>query len=801
MITHYLVTAIRHLWKYKMQNLIGIAGLSLGLFCFSICFHYYRFLIGTDDCFEKSDRLAIISLEYTPEGSPEKRKVSVSSSDLTEMLRSKELSTVDAFCSIVNTMNRFYSVEGEEQLWELNVLEVDTFYNQLFMPDLSFGNWKAIERITNAVVLSKSVSSRMFGEGVDPVGKKLKLFHKLKSGFSREGISYIVQGVMEDLPQNVSFAFMKTIDILVLNDTEGWIYNERRTSQSNTFTYALLRDGFTPGDLQKELVGAHCTFRAFDRDHIVSAQSAKEETNASSWKTRKNLLLIGVPLFLIGVLNFFYFLVASFWGRMHEYAVRRVNGGSLFRLFGMLWVQAFLLLSVVGLLVFILVELFLPYLNFSIAMGRWPKISLDTLCLQILFYWGILLMVCTLLCLAVVIGWKNLSENKGLSLVSRQGSKHYLRNTMLGVQFFICWIFLACTLGIFFQDRKLQKVLFGTLSPEEKKAIYHVNMDYFFLSPGEKETFVNRIIAFSGVETTSLTASDLMISSNSEMSRGGEGSEPVREMRVKSFAVDSCFFSLLNLPLLSGRLMGKNEMVVNESFVKEEGNVWEAIYYPHFYKVSGVVPDFISTVDPWNKELTLYAFMDFGVPDSLKHLFYPDHLYVKVFPGAEARVQAYIEQELRKIIPENTKLQLSTLAEDISRIRDLEYQLKNIVLFLSVASILITLLGVYSAITFDTVRRQKEIAIRKVHGAKVKEIVFLFVRLYFVLLSISALCAFPLVYLVFKEREQSYTVTFDYGFLFWLLVFSLVLMMTAFTVFFKIRRIARINPAEIIRSE
>ena len=67
-------------------------------------------------------------------------------------------------------------------------------------------------------------------------------------------------------------------------------------------------------------------------------------------------------------------------------------------------------------------------------------------------------------------------------------------------------------------------------------------------------------------------------------------------------------------------------------------------------------------------------------------------------------------------------------------------------------------MGVYSAITIDTERRQKEVAIRKVNGAGLKEIIILFARLYVWVLGISALLAFPIVYLILQQWKQMYLV-------------------------------------------
>ena len=66
--------AMRHLLKYKIQNLISIVGLSVGILCFSICLYCSRFISEVDSCFSNKDiegniipieDMANIYLEYT----------------------------------------------------------------------------------------------------------------------------------------------------------------------------------------------------------------------------------------------------------------------------------------------------------------------------------------------------------------------------------------------------------------------------------------------------------------------------------------------------------------------------------------------------------------------------------------------------------------------------------------------------------------------------------------------------------------------------------------------------------------
>jgi putative ABC transport system permease protein len=46
-----------------------------------------------------------------------------------------------------------------------------------------------------------------------------------------------------------------------------------------------------------------------------------------------------------------------------------------------------------------------------------------------------------------------------------------------------------------------------------------------------------------------------------------------------------------------------------------------------------------------------------------------------------------------------------------------------------------------------------------------------------------------------------YTVFFDCGLLFWLCIFLIVTFITGFTILFRILRIAKTNPAEVIKNE
>lgn len=124
-----------------------------------------------------------------------------------------------------------------------------------------------------------------------------------------------------------------------------------------------------------------------------------------------------------------------------------------------------------------------------------------------------------------------------------------------------------------------------------------------------------------------------------------------------------------------------------------------------------------------------------------------------------------------------------------------KYRLQSAV---SIFSLVITLLGVYSAITLDTDRRCREVALRKVHGARFKDILWLFGRRYFYLLVIPAVLAFPLVGLILSILRKEYLVFISIGPLFWIGIFFGVALLVVLTILWRILMVARIRPAEEI---
>ncbi len=253
----------------------------------------------------------------------------------------------------------------------------------------------------------------------------------------------------------------------------------------------------------------------------------------------------------------------------------------------------------------------------------------------------------------------------------------------------------------------------------------------------------------------------------------------------------------MNIPIEQGEMFaGTNQVIVDRKLQKTSG---EDVVGKMFsmdiksYTVKGMCSTYrYSLYDSGGAGIVFFP---------RKESAYIGHCYLKCTLGEVKNVQKYIEGILKDNLPSTIDYSTSTLMEDIREMQVIEHTFRKIFIFFAIVCILITLLGVWSSISMDTDKRVKEVAIMKVCGAMGRDIAWRFTKLYVVLLGTSALIAFPLVYLLFHFLKRLYVQFFHYGILFWTILFISLASLVALTIAWKIGRVVRLNPAEVIKSE
>lgn len=790
MFLHYIALAIRNLAKYKLQNIVCILGLAVGILSFTVCLYFTRFVFSTDSCFEYKERITVLSLKDSKGylmggGIP---------ATVAEELRQMGIPQMESITCIPFDRELPYNVHlSEDKIlpYKFVTLEIDSAFNSVFGIDILAGSWESAVMQQNSIIISRSTAERIFGNAFDALGKTMMLSRKL---YGNGGSVYNIAAVMEDIPLNSSLSFMQHVDLLRLNDSEGMLNYINRKENAGTDIYVLLgKDAFAKG-FSDFLNGMGYVVKMYDEDWNVASYNLKVDNDYII--AAGITLAIGVMILVMALLNFFNFLVSFFYTRIAEYSVRKVFGSTCKQLFLQLYAHIALMLVLSALLMFSLIEIFgdgirisLPILEMELDFGR-PQLMEHSL-----QYIVLLFAASAVICWFIVRRLYRISVFGGFSS-KPSGGNVVGRNIMLWWQLFITWIFLGFIFAMTLQSNLSTSNLFPSLSIEEKQEILSVPMKWFFMNDSKKEVLVEKFKGHSGVIDVMVTDIPLLDGYSGFTGRMYlEDDENKTEFGAGIFSVPDNYFSFMNMPLLHGRMpAGEREIVVDEKFaeLRSRDVLDKTLLFFNsdgYYTVCGIAD--LHNFDLYNKDRGFLY-----IPNLVKKI---RHCYIKCYPGQVRQVREWVNDILSKELPPNVGVEIGTFLDDVHAVQVIEFVLRKMFIFFAVVCVILTLLGVYAGISFDTLRRQKEVALRKINGAGKFRIAFIFIRLYAILLTTSAAVAFPILYYTFGYWKLAYKNFFDYGFIFWTFLFVILSLLVYVTIVFKIIKIADLNPATVIK--
>jgi putative ABC transport system permease protein len=264
---------------------------------------------------------------------------------------------------------------------------------------------------------------------------------------------------------------------------------------------------------------------------------------------------------------------------------------------------------------------------------------------------------------------------------------------------------------------------------------------------------------------------------------------------------DSRFVDTFRIKMLMGEWLdenGEKKIVLNEEAVRvmRLNEPIGAIIRMRFnnvmqeYTVTGVVGDFHT--------------------QSLRSRIYPT-IFMKTFPSTNWYLRAVSGQEqeaiqrIKTILPEIdaslSDVHPTLLNELYDRLNSSEHAGLQLFSVLASVCLLISLFGIYAVAAASTLRRRKEIAIRKVVGAEAGDIVRMFFRDYTFQVILAGIVALPLGYYAMSRWLEGYAYRTNIPW--WLLtgVITIVALLVLLTVLGQVLRAANSNPADVIKCE
>jgi hypothetical protein len=242
----------------------------------------------------------------------------------------------------------------------------------------------------------------------------------------------------------------------------------------------------------------------------------------------------------------------------------------------------------------------------------------------------------------------------------------------------------------------------------------------------------------------------------------------------------------------------ETDIVLNEAAVKALG--WHKAVGKHLgrgkgkHRVIGVVKNWHITSPTMPIRPTAFQLsVQFGFEGNTSIL-------IKYQEGTWESCREKVEAIAKEAYP-NATIQLTNTEEEYNKFLTSENALLRMLTILSMVCILISVFGIYSQIVLTCEQRRKEIAIRKVNGANVKDILAMFGQEYAVLLVIASAIAFSIGYAIMKHWLESYTLQTPINGWIFACIFVGIAIVIALSIGYRVWKAANENPADVVKSE
>lgn len=824
MFKNYLKLAWRNLTRHKFQTLLSIAGLAVALFCFSLFAYFTYSLFITDYWYENHNRVVTICSTNNLMKGGDSESCSM---DALEG-RLDDVPGIEAVCHLEKTGDFWTLTDGRE--FQITTLESDTTFGHIFNPTVLAGSLNDAQMSAQSMILTRSFAKKMFGSEADAIDQRI-IDHST---------AHVVRAVIEDLPPNNSLNNM--------NNVAGFTFNT--ASQNDNYytdyygvahprlkkTYILVEPGYSRKQVKENIDRLGLYSQSYQMNFTVTWPSFLK------WKYTGSFLLFFVIITLPGVLillaalsNFFHLLVSDMMVRQREYALRRCHGAHTMDLWKMVSCYVILMILITGFISMMLIECCSPLFNVNVGTLSF-NIDASQMILQNVGHIVVLSLIGLLVAWLAVARFSKRSMQETIkSSTGRRPGRHIGRNILLGYQLTLSVFFITLMAAVFMQKRCNDKVLFPQFSSKEKQNFVIVEpAQKWFFEEGSGAT-IDKIKSLPGVIDAIVTDFNIQpdyVEGDIALTEQGD----TLRTRIQYCTTEALQF--LGEPIIQGRYaMAPDEIIVDINFLSKYGlELGSAIYLEttswdengiylrgtNLFTIVGAVDNLIEKILPNEKKGSFSAIYRNDEKEVSYLTGQYDYVWIKCQPGKTRQIVEWnrefwkdniqrfwygadsdLKEEDKISRPTNimtmNELPRSNTTYSIAR------RMNSFIPYfflLSGIALMLTLLGIYSAISVDTRFRRKEMAIRKINGAKPKDIAMLFIRLYLVEMTIATLIAVPFAYyLIHMFTANNFRIAFNHGFLFFALVIIAVALFVALTVGFQIWRISRIEPAQVVKSE
>lgn len=706
---------------------------------------------------------------------------------------------VEAFARVSGKLRNTIIRVGEKSVQEDHFHLINPSFFDVFTVQLLYGDTTDLGAYD--VFLSESLAIKLFGQS-DVIGASVDIW---------DGSIYQVKGVYADLPDNTHFKYNMLLTL---------VRNENRMSNWEHYsvhTYLRLQKGVDVASLEEKLDVFNTEFSKLSDEQSVGVDYRWEialQPLSSIYLTSDLLFehrvngdlqganMLAVMAFLIIVISCFNHINLTnsvYATRLKEYYVRKAQGAHKSDLLKQYAFESLLLLlfGVIAAAAFLYV---LPYVS---------RYSVSFVDRSTLFYVGVAAVLLIAFMIAVVLSSSAFAFINPMKFVNGQFVANPVMKrvgkSLIVVQFLISFLLLAGALTVSRQLDYLTDhnpgISISDVVTVEFPGLYYPNHSE------ELERFKMELEQQTGIQSVSYTGSA------PGTPYGMDGSIRFVEDKTENAKfnylhyVSAEYFDTYDLELLAGRVFDERSpadsaaIVVNETTAIKLGVtdyqrlIGQKVVMPRYgewptFEIVGVSKDYYH--ESLKKEVEPVAYL------SMATTGYCTSMSIRLADAPDRGRLTMIEETFASSF--SYLYNLGFVTENYTGFLSSYYELSKLIRALSLLAILMAGVGLFGLASNETEKRSKEVAIRKVNGARAEDICLQFIIYFAKILGLAFLLSVPVSVYFANEWLSNFAVRIEVGAWFFILQLLITSVLVIISIGYSLAKMSMQNPIVALKN-